>query len=129
MSEIPSNCRYTDQHEWVRVEGDVAVIGLTDYAQGQLGDITFVELPEVGRQVSQAEEFAAIESVKAASDVFAPVAGTVAEANTAVEDDPGMINGDPYGAGWLCKLSGFAPGEVDGLLTVDQYTALLKDLA
>jgi glycine cleavage system H protein len=99
-----SDVRYTKEHEWVRLDGDLATIGISDHAQQQLGDLVFVELPEVGRQVSQGGNLAVVESVKAASDVYAPISGEVVEANSAVVEDPGLVNRSPEDAGWFCKL-------------------------
>ncbi len=118
---------YTKEHEWVRVEGQTATVGLTDYAQSQLGDVTFVELPAVGRQVAQMGEFCVVESVKAASDVYAPLSGEVAEVNAALEETPGLINQDCYGAGWLAKLTGIDLAELDNLLDADAYRRLITE--
>ena len=114
---------YTEDHEWVRVEGDVATIGITDFAQSQLGDVVFVEVPEAGRQVGKGGEAAVVESVKAASDVYAPVAGEVLEGNQALVDDPALINSDPEGAGWFFKLRLADAAEVEALMNADQYKA------
>ncbi len=124
---VPQDLKYTGEHEWVRVEGQLAVVGLTDYAQKQLGDVTYVELPPSGKAVSQMGELAVVESVKAASDVFAPLAGTVAQVNTALEDSPQLINSDPYGAGWLVKLKDFDAGQLANLLDPAQYQDLLRE--
>jgi glycine cleavage system H protein len=112
---------YTKEHEWIRVEGDTATVGITDFAQGQLGDIVFVEVPEAGRQVSKGGEAAVVESVKAASDVYAPVSGEVVEGNPALADEPALVNSDPEGEGWFFKLSLSDPSELDGLLDADAY--------
>jgi glycine cleavage system H protein len=112
---------YTQEHEWVRVEGDTATVGITDFAQGQLGDIVFVELPEAGRQVSKGGEAAVVESVKAASDVYAPVSGEVTEANQALADDPSLGNSDPEGEGWFFRLRLSDTSELDGLMDADAY--------
>ena len=116
-----SGLRYSKDHEWVRVEGDVATVGISDYAQEQLGDVVYVELPEVGRSVAQNEEAAVVESVKAASEVYAPVSGEVVEVNQALEDDPALVNRDPTGEGWFLKLRLSAPGELDGLMDEAAY--------
>ena len=119
---------YTEEHEWISVDGDpaagaVATVGITDFAQGQLGDIVFVETPDAGRQVSKGGEAAVVESVKAASDVYAPVSGEVVEANSALEADPSLVNNDPQGEGWFFKLSLSDPSELDGLMDEAAYKA------
>ena len=123
-----SAIRYTKDHEWVRQEGDVAVIGITDYAQSQLGDVVYVELPEIGRKVEQGKEAAVVESAKAASEVYAPVSGEVAEANAALADAPGEVNADPMGNGWFFKLRLADKGELDGLMDEAAYDAFVKSL-
>jgi len=100
----PADCRYTKEHEWVRVEGDTAVVGITDYAQSELGDVVFVELPATGAQVNQGKTFGVVESVKAASDLYAPLSGEVLEANSALQDAPELVNTEPFGGGWMLKL-------------------------
>jgi glycine cleavage system H protein len=112
---------YTQEHEWIRVEGDTATVGITDFAQGQLGDIVFVELPDAGRQVSKGGEAAVVESVKAASDVYAPVTGEVTEANQALSDDPSLVNTDPEGEGWFFRLRLADTSELDGLMDAGAY--------
>jgi len=112
---------YTEEHEWVRVEGDTATVGVTDFAQGQLGDVVFVEIPEAGRQVAKGGEAAVVESVKAASDVYAPVSGEVTEGNQAVVDEPSLVNSDPEGEGWFFKLRLSDPSELEGLMDADAY--------
>lgn len=112
---------YTKEHEWVRVEGDSATVGITDFAQGQLGDVVFVEVPEAGRSLSKGGEAAVVESVKAASDVYAPVSGTVTEGNQAVVDEPGLVNTDPEGEGWFFKLTLADNHELSELMSADQY--------
>lgn len=114
---------YTKEHEWIRVEGDTATVGITDFAQGQLGDIVFVEVPEAGAQVAKAGEAAVVESVKAASDVYAPVSGEVVEGNGALVDDPSLVNTDPEGEGWFFKIRLSDEGELDGLMDADAYKA------
>ena len=114
---------FTSDHEWLRIEGDVATIGVTDYAQSQLGDVVFVELPKVGRSLKKAEAAAVVESVKAASDVYAPVSGEVVESNPALEADPSLVNNDPQGEGWFFKLSLSDPSELDGLMDEAAYKA------
>jgi len=112
---------YTQEHEWIRVEGDQATVGITDFAQGQLGDIVFVELPEAGRQVTKGSEAAVVESVKAASDVYAPVSGEVTEANPALADDPSLVNTAPEGDGWFFRLRLADAGELEGLMDAEAY--------
>ncbi len=122
-----SEMRYTKEHEWVRVEGDVAVVGISDHAQEQLGDVVYVELPEVGRVVKQFDEAAVVESVKAASEVYAPLSGEVVEVNEALADDPAAVNADPTGAGWFLKLKIGDAGELDGLMDEAAYNAYVAE--
>ena len=117
---------YTQEHEWIRVEGDSATVGITDFAQGQLGDVVFVEIPEAGRQVSKGGEAAVVESVKAASDVYAPVSGEVIEGNQAVVDEPSLVNTDPEGEGWFFRLRLSDPSELDGLLDAEAYKSFCE---
>ena len=117
--------KYSNDHEWVRVEGDVAVIGITDYAQSELGDIVFVDVPTVGETIEANEVFGSIEAVKTVSDAFSPVSGEVIEFNEAVEADSSLVNKDPYGEGWLVKIKMSNPAEVDGLLDAAGYEALI----
>ncbi len=112
---------YSREHEWVRVEGDNATVGITDFAQGQLGDVVFVEVPEAGRQVSKGGEAAVVESVKAASDVYAPVSGEIIEGNQALTDDPSLVNSNPEGEGWFFRLTLADKSELDGLMDADAY--------
>jgi glycine cleavage system H protein len=119
---------YTQEHEWIAVEGDGATVGITDYAQGQLGDVVFVEVPEAGRAVSKGGEAAVVESVKAASDVYAPVSGTVTEGNAALAEQPDLVNSDPEGEGWFFRLTLSDTGELDGLMNADQYKAYCEGL-
>ena len=123
-----SGLKYSKDHEWVRVDGDVGTVGISDYAQEQLGDVVYVELPEVGRTVAQNEEAAVVESVKAASEVYAPVSGEVVEANQALEDDPALVNGDPTGEGWFLKLRLSARDELDGLMDEAAYADYVSGL-
>ena len=128
MSEIPSDLRYRDSHEWVRVEGDgTVVVGISDHAQGELGDMVFVELPEPGMSYDQGEACAVIESVKAASDVYAPLSGEVVEANGKLEDSPELVNSDPYGDGWLFRLLPSDASQTDGLMDAAAYAELLEE--
>mgnify|MGYP003298861015 FL=1 len=117
--------KYSNDHEWLRVEGDVAVIGITDYAQSQLGDIVFVDVPTVGETIEANEVFGSIEAVKTVSDAFTPVSGEVIEFNEAVEADSSLVNKDPYGEGWLVKIKMSNPAEVEGLLDAAAYEALI----
>ena len=124
MSEI----KYSKDHEWIRIEGDAGVVGISNYAQEQLGDVVFVELPQVGKDLIQNAEAAVVESVKAASEVYSPVSGTVTEVNSVLGDDPGKVNSDPMGEGWFFKISLATPSELDGLLDEAAYEAYLKEL-
>jgi len=119
---------FTKEHEWIRVEGDTATVGISNHAQEALGDIVFVEVPEGGRRVSKGQEAAVVESVKAASDVYAPVSGEVTEGNQAVADDPSLVNSDPEGQGWFFKLKLDNPGELDGLMDEAAYRDWCKTL-
>jgi len=123
-----SETRYSDQHEWVRLDGDTATIGITKYAADQLGDVVFVELPDIGRKVGQGGEIAVVESVKAASEVYAPIGGEVSEANPALGDDPAKINADPEGEGWFFRMRVADPGELGKLMTPEQYAEFVKTL-
>jgi glycine cleavage system H protein len=123
-----SETRFTDQHEWVRLDGDVATVGITRYATEQLGDVVYVELPEGGRKVGQGGEAAVVESVKAASEVYAPISGEVTEANSALAADPAKVNADPEGEGWFFKLKIADKGEFSKLMTDAQYTEFVKGL-
>ncbi len=125
MANVPANLKYSNDHEWLRVEGDVAVIGITDYAQSQLGDIVFVDVPTVGETIEANEVFGSIEAVKTVSDAFTPVSGEVIEFNEAVEADSALVNKDPYGEGWLIKIKMSNPAEVEGLLDAAAYEALI----
>ena len=128
MSNVPAELKYAKSHEWVRVEDDGSVtIGITDHAQELLGDMVFVELPEVDRELDLDEECAVVESVKAASDVYAPIAGTVTEVNGDVEDSPELVNQDPYGDGWLYKMQPAGDDALDVLMDADAYTALVAE--
>ena len=119
---------YTQEHEWIAVEGDSATVGITDYAQGQLGDIVFVEVPEAGRAVTKGGDAAVVESVKAASDVYAPVSGTVTEGNGALADQPDLVNSDPEGEGWFFRLTLSDTHELNELMNADQYKAFCESL-
>jgi glycine cleavage system H protein len=119
---VPDNLRYTKDHEWIRVDGDLATVGITDHAQQELGDIVFVELPKVGAVFEQSASFGSVESVKAVSDVYSPVSGEVVEVNTSLADAPEKVNADPYGDGWIMKLRLSNADQVSGLKTAAQYT-------
>jgi len=123
-----SDMKFTEDHEWVRVEGNVATVGITDYAQQQLGDVVFVEVPEEGKEVAQGDEAAVVESVKAASDVFAPVSGVIAEANQDLDAEPGKVNEDPEGEGWFFKITLSDPSELDEFMDEDAYRAFVSKL-
>src|SRR6185503_2335557 len=125
MSEIPADLKYAKSHEWVRVEGGVATVGISDHAQHELTDVVFVEVPAVGRKVKAGEACAVVESVKTASDIYAPVSGEVIDANKALADKPDLVNSDPYGEGWFFKIKMANPGELDKLLIPANYTAQL----
>lgn len=120
--------RYTEQHEWIRVDGDMATIGITDFAQDQLGDVVFVEFPELGKEVAQFAEAAVVESVKAASEIYAPASGEVVEVNEKLTDEPALVNSDAMGEGWFLKMKINAPSELEKLLTEDQYKDYVKEL-
>ncbi len=120
---IPADLRYNTSHEWVRLEGDIATIGITDHAQDELTDVVFVELPEMGKSVDAGDPTAVVESVKAASDIYSPVGGEVVEVNPEVEADPALVNSDPYGAGWIFKLRVKDPGHVLKLMDAAAYEA------
>ena len=122
---IPTDLRYTSDHEWIRLEGDIATIGVTDYAQGELGDIVFVEVETEGEELDAEEVFGTIEAVKTVSDLFLPVAGEVVEFNEALENDPSLINNDPFGEGWIIKVKVQDTADVDGLMDADSYAASL----
>ena len=119
---------YTEEHEWIDVDGDVATVGITDFAQGQLGDIVFVEVPDTGAELSKGGDAAVVESVKAASDVYAPVDGTVTEGNGQLEEDPALVNSDPEGEGWFFRMTLSDKSQLDGLMDAKAYKAFCDDL-
>ncbi len=127
MSEVPDELRYTKEHEWIRIEGDNVVIGVTDYAQDALTDVVWVELPEIGAVVGSMESFASVESVKSVSEIYAPVSGEVLEVNDSLEDSPEQINEDPYGNGWICKMAISDPAELVDLLDGATYRSLIEE--
>lgn len=122
---IPTNLKYTKEHEWVRVEGNTAVIGITDYAQSELGEIVFVEVETVGENLEEGAVFGTVEAVKTVSELFMPLAGSVEEFNTALEDAPELVNNDPYGDGWMIKATIADAAQLDQLLSADDYAALI----
>ena len=124
---FPNDVKYTKEHEWIRLEGDVAYVGITDYAQEQLGDIVFVDIQTVGETLAADEVFGTIEVVKTISDLFLPVAGEVLEQNEALEEQPELVNKDPYGEGWLIKIKPAADADFDSLLDAEAYRALIND--
>jgi glycine cleavage system H protein len=126
MAHVPEDLRYTREHEWVKVEGDRARIGITAFAQEQLGDVVFVELPKPGTTVSATKTFGVVESVKGVSDLFAPLSGSVVEANAALTRTPELVNRDPYGEGWMIVIRLSAPAEVEGLMDAKAYSLLME---
>jgi glycine cleavage system H protein len=129
MSNIPENLRYSKDHEWVLVEGDVATIGITDYAQHSLGDVVYVDMPRVGDKFGTHEAFGSVESVKAVSEIFTPVAGDIAEVNEGLNDTPDAVNSDPYGKGWMIKIKMANAGEADAMLSGEEYEEYLTAIA
>jgi glycine cleavage system H protein len=121
MSDVPADLRYAKSHEWVRVAGDVATVGITDHAQRELTDVVFVELPPVGKKFNAGDACAVVESVKTASDIYSPVSGEIVEVNQAVMDNPALVNSDPYGVGWFYKVRLSNPAELNSLLTPENY--------
>ena len=124
---VPGDLRYSSDHEWVRMDGDLARIGITDYAQDALGDVVFVELPEVGAAVAANASFSEIESTKSVSDIFAPISGEIVEVNSALDDAPELVNEDPYGEGWICAIRPSDPSEMDGLMDAAGYEAFTAE--
>jgi glycine cleavage system H protein len=124
--KIPGNLKYTKDHEWIKVEGDMAVVGITEYAQGELGDIVFIEIETEGETLQKEEVFGTIEAVKTVSDLFMPVSGEVAEVNSKLESSPDVVNKDPFGDGWMIKIKISNPSELDELLSPDQYKELIN---
>ena len=127
MSEVPDNLHYTESHEWIRIEGDKAIVGITDYAQDALTDVVWVELAEIGSKVGAMERCASVESVKSVSEIYAPIAGEIVESNDALEDAPEAINQDPYGEGWIFALKIDDGSQVEGLLDAATYSGLIGD--
>ncbi len=124
---VPDDLRYSSDHEWVRSENDTVRVGITDYAQDNLGDVVFVQPPEVGAHVDAGDSFSEVESTKSVSDIYAPLAGTVVEVNTELEKQPELVNRDPYGEGWICTIRLDDPTQLDGLLDAAGYLALISD--
>ena len=122
---IPQSLKYTKEHEWVREDGDTVTVGITDHAQGELGDIIFVEFPEIGQKIERDEPFGTIEAVKTVADLFAPISGTVIEINETLDDSPESVNQDPYGDGWMVKVSVSEAGELDNLMSAVQYQEMI----
>lgn len=122
---IPAGLKYTKDHEWIKIEGDQATIGITDFAQGELGDIVYVDISSVGQTIKQHGVFGTVEAVKTVSDLFMPISGTVSEFNKGLESGPEKVNSDPYGEGWMVKVKISNPAEADGLLSADQYKELI----
>ncbi len=125
--DFPQDLKYTKEHEWVREEGGSVVVGVTDYAQDSLGDVVYVELPQEGAAVTKDEPFGVVESVKAVSDLYSPVSGTVLEVNDSIVDSPEVINDEPYGDAWMLKIELAVPGELDGLLSVEEYKSYIEE--
>ena len=126
MANVPEDLHYSKDHEWVRVDGDQAIIGITDYAQNSLGDVVYVELPKAEDEFAANEAFGSVESVKAVSEIFTPISGEIAEMNESLTDEPEKVNKDPYGEGWMIKVKMGTPGEVDSLLTGAEYEDFTK---
>ena len=123
--EFPSNARYTKDHEWIRLDGDIATVGITDFAQGELGDIVFVDIPTEGETLAAEEVFGSVEAVKTVSDLYLPVAGEIVEVNADIDGQPDLVNTDPYGAGWMVRIKVASVADVEALLGVDAYRALV----
>jgi glycine cleavage system H protein len=124
--KIPADLKYTEDHEWVKVDGDVATVGITDFAQGELGDVVFVEIETEGEELDKGETFGTVEAVKTVSDLFMPVGGEVTEVNEALEDEPEIVNKDPYGKGWMVKIKFNDSSELDDLLSPDDYKKMIE---
>ena len=127
MGEVPDDLMYTTEHEWIRIDGDEVIIGITDFAKDALTEVVWVELPEVGAIVAEMESFASVESVKSVSEIYAPLSGTVTEVNESLEDEPEKINDDPYGSGWICKINTGGNNESEKLLDPVGYSTLIGD--
>ncbi len=129
MSNIPENLRYSKDHEWVAVDGDIATIGITDHAQHSLGDVVYIDMPRVGDKFGSHEAFGSVESVKAVSEIFVPVGGEVSEVNDGLNDTPEAVNNDPYGAGWMVRIKMDNPGDADAMLSAAEYEEYLEATA
>ena len=129
MANIPEDLRYSKDHEWIRVDGDVATIGITDYAQHSLGDVVYIDLPRAGDKLNSHEAFGSVESVKAVSEIFTPIAGEIAEVNEGLNDTPEAVNNDPYETGWMIKVKMENPLEADGMLSAAEYEEYLEATA
>jgi len=123
---VPADLRYSSDHEWIRQDGNVVTIGITEYAQDSLGDVVFVEVPEQGTTVVLGDSFTEVESTKSVSDIYAPVSGVISAVNEALDDQPELLNSDPYGEGWICKIEMSDPSQLDGLMDAAAYTALIE---
>ena len=123
---VPADLRYSSDHEWIRQDGNVVTIGITEFAQDSLGDVVFVDVPEQGTNVAVGDSFTEVESTKSVSDIYAPVSGTIGTANAALDDHPELLNSDPYGEGWICSIEMSDPAQLDELMDADAYTALTK---
>jgi glycine cleavage system H protein len=128
MSNIPENLRYSKDHEWVKVDGDIAAIGITDYAQHALGDVVYIDMPRAGDKLGAHEAFGSVESVKAVSEIFTPLAGEIVEVNDDLNDTPEAVNSDPYGAAWMIKIKMDNPGEADAMLSAEEYEEYLSSV-
>jgi glycine cleavage system H protein len=126
MANIPADLKYTKEHEWVKIQGDTALVGITDHAQHELGDVVFVEMPALGKEVKQEKEFGVVESVKTVSNLYSPLSGKVKEINKNLEAKPETINSDPYGEGWIIKLESISGAELENLLSAEQYKELIE---
>ena len=124
---IPENLKYTKEHEWVRVEGDFAYVGITDYAQEELSDIVYVELPQVGTEIGKGDVITTLEAVKTVADVYSPVSGEIIEVNEKLADEPGLVNQDPYGDGWIVKIKLSNPEELNDLMTAEEYKKVIEE--
>lgn len=126
---VPVDLLYTKQHEWVQVEGDIATVGITDYAQGELGDVVYVELPEAGDDFGSGDGFGSVESVKAVSEIYMPLSGAVTEVNQALSESPELVNLDPYGEGWMIRVKVADPSQVEALMSAEEYTQYLAEVS
>ncbi len=123
--DLPENLKYTKEHEWVKIDGDILMLGITDHAQSELGDIIFIEFPGLNQDISKDEPFGTIEAVKTVADLFAPVSGKIIEINQSIEDNPALVNSDPYGEGWIVKITDFDKSQLDALLDSNKYKGII----